>query len=108
MYKYDGQGRISTVRHHIDNTAYSNYYVYNDRDNFRELTYPSFLKVTYQRYDNERVSGVLIDGEVLTKNVTYLPFGPEVDFVFGTDVLTVNRTYYDNYYRIKKASTPVF
>ena len=53
------------------------------------------------------MSGVLVDGEVQTKEVTYMPFGPEADFTFGADALNVNRTYYDNYYRLESIDAGV-
>jgi RHS repeat-associated protein len=86
----------------IGTQTYISGYDHNDRGNLEKLTYPTETEVIYQRYDNERVSGVLIDGEVLSKDVTYLPFGPEEDHTFGDNALTVNRTFYDNYFRVER------
>lgn len=100
-YKYDAFGRVTQMTRVTDNLTYITRYQYNDRGNPEKLTYPADTEVIYQRYDNERVSGVLLDSEILTKDVTYMPFGPEEDFIFGDDTLAVNRTYYDNYYRVE-------
>jgi len=106
-YKYNATGQITQTTRKTDADTYITLYDNNDRGNLSTLTYPGGLEVVYLRYDNERVSGVLVDGEVLTKNVTYMPFGPEEDHTFGADVLTVNRTYYDNYYRLESIDADV-
>jgi len=106
-YKYDAFGRITLMTRKTNAGTYTTLYDNNDRGNLSTLTYPGGLEIVYQRYDNERVFGVLIDGEVLTKYVTYMPFGPEEDFTFGADALTVNRTYYDNYYRLESIDAGV-
>ena len=106
-YKYDAFGRITELTRVTASKTYITRYEYNDRGNLRMLTYPSGAVATYQRHVNERVSGILLNGEILTKNVTYMPFGPEEDFTFGDDSLTVNRTYYDNYYRLERIDAGV-
>jgi len=106
-YKYDIHGRIVQETRVADNVTCNTLYTYNDRGNPETVTYPTGTQVACLRYDNERVSGIMIDGQTLTQNVTYMPFGPEKDFVFGDNVLTVNREYYDNYYRLKSIDAQV-
>jgi len=106
-YQYDARGFITQETRVADNITYNTQYAYNDRGNPATLTYPTGSQVEYLRHDNERVSGILIDGHVLTQNVTYMPFGPEEDFVFGENILTIDREYYDNYYRLQSIDAQV-
>ena len=64
------------------------------------------IEITIQRYDNETVSGLLVDGQPLTQQVSYLPFGPEEDVVFGNNLFTLDRSYAAGYFRLGTISTP--
>jgi RHS repeat-associated protein len=106
-YQYDAYGFVTQEERILDSVTYNTLYSYNDRNNLDVLTYPTGLQVTYLRRDNEQVSGILIDDQTLTQNVSYMPFGPEEDFVFGSNVLTVDRKYFDNYFRLEILSAQV-
>jgi RHS repeat-associated protein len=106
-YQYDARGFITQETRKTDNVTYITHYVYNDRGNLETVTYPTGSVITYPRHDNERVSGILVNGQILTQNVTYMPFGPEEDFVFGDNILSVDRKYYDNYYRLENIDAQV-
>ena len=105
-YQYDLLGRVTQESRTIDSIAYTTSYGYNDRNNLAILTYPTGTQITFQRYDNERLSGILINSQPLTQNVSYRPFGPEEDFTFGANLFTVDRTFLDNTFQVKSITTP--
>lgn len=105
-FQYDAPGRITTETRTTDTISGSTAYTWNDRNNLSAMTYPTGTVITLQRYDNETVSGLLIDGQPLTQNVSYLPFGPEEDVVFGNNLFTLNRSYAAGYFRLQSINAP--
>ena len=105
-FQYNTMGRITQETRTTDGISGSTAYTWNDRNNLSGMTYPTGTAITFQRYDNETISGLLIDGQPLTQNVSYLPFGPEEDFVFGNNLFTLDRSYAAGYFRLTGISTP--
>ncbi|MGB5687122.1 MAG: DUF6531 domain-containing protein, partial [Candidatus Electrothrix sp.] len=106
-WQYNALGNVTRESRTTDGIAYHTVYAYNDRNEITGITYPTGTQVTVQRYDNGEVSGILIDGQTATQNVSYLPFGPEEDFVFGNTLLTVDRTYVADYFRLERINAQV-
>jgi len=105
-FQYDSLGRITRATRTTDGISGSTVYTWNDRNNPVSMTYPTGTEITIQRYDNETVSGLLVDGQPLTENVSYLPFGPEEDVVFGNNLFTLDRSYATGYFRLESINTP--
>ncbi|MCX4026346.1 RHS repeat protein [Endozoicomonas sp. SM1973] len=103
-YQYDDRGNIVNLSRTIETSSQSIQqsigYQYNINNQLTQVTYPSHLKVNYQRNNEGQITGVTAQwgaGETaqtieLAKNITNQAFGPMTSLTWGNG-LTLNRQF---------------
>jgi RHS repeat-associated protein len=102
-YCYDRRGNVIAQHRVIAGIAYDTAYNYTPGNRLGGIVYPSGTVATYGRDANGRVNAISARsaGHTTTvpvvSDVTYLPFGPVQDVVYGDGSLTLKRTFDLNY-----------
>ena len=86
-YRYDQNGRITGKTQSINGLSQSVAYRYNAVGQMDEMALPSGKKVAIS-YNNNRITGLTVDGQPIVKTADYEPFGPIGEWTWGNDSVT--------------------
>lgn len=95
---YDARGNILTERRTIEGRAYQIAYRYDAADRLIGLTYPSGLNLAYTYDEQGRLLGVTANGQSVSSQIRYLPFGPPESWIDGSG--QVHHRSFDADYRL--------
>ncbi len=108
---YNERGDVVSTTRTIGGIAYTTGYGYDLADHVSSITYPSGHVITYGRDSQGRISSVAYQSShagassVLASNVTYAPFGPLSQFIYGNGMARTQS--YDQDYRLAGIATSV-
>jgi len=103
-YCYDARGNLITQHRTIAGTAYLAAWAYTPANRLHQVTYPSGTVVFYARDPDGRVNSISaqLPGQANTRplvdSISYLPFGPVTQVVYGEGNLKLERGYNLNYW----------
>jgi len=92
-YVYDARGNPVTVYSGIGSNIYPVSYAYDSSENLRRMTYPDGRIVDFSLDAQGRISGITTSaapanpGDPVVSSVTYEPFGPAKNFIFGNGLV---------------------
>jgi RHS repeat-associated protein len=96
-YQYDEVGRLILETRTMGAISFSTSYTHDLNGDTRSITYPSGLKVEYERNAAGRIVASKANGAPLTGAATYSPFGPLRSLTYGQSALPLGRTYDQRY-----------
>ena len=96
-FLYNPAGQVIRETRIMDGVTYITEYTYDDAGNLQTITHPSGRVVTYQRDNAGQITGTTVDGQSITGQVAYLPFGPTTGMTLGAGILEINRAYDERY-----------
>lgn len=96
-YRYERRGALLLEQKTIGSATYSTGFQYDTDGNRASMTYPSGRTVTYTFDFADRPYSASSAGNSVVSSVTYLPFGPMLQQLFGNG--TTKTMQYDSRYR---------
>lgn len=97
-YHYDTLGRFKKEEKTISGIPYTTEYGYDDTGVMTDIKYPGGRQVSYGLDSAGRIKSVAANGQLMSDNVTHMPFGPIKEWYFGNGIKMEGS--YNNRYRI--------
>ena len=89
-WTYGAQGRVASKTQTVDGLTKLTTYGYNNAGQLIAMTTPSGQQIAYT-YINNRVSSILVNGQILLHGAVTIPFGPTSSWLWGNGLFTFRK-----------------
>lgn len=96
-FLYNPAGQVIRETRIMEGVTYITEYTYDDAGNLQTIIHPSGRVVIYLRDNAGQITGTTVDGQSITGQVAYLPFGPTTGMTLGAGILEINRVFDERY-----------